>query len=58
MAPAVNVQTAKPTFAQISRTPAKGNHVKVKGVVRDVAMFGGQPLGLHLEERSLDVKRK
>ena len=40
-----------------SRTPAKGNHVKVKGVVRDVAVFGGQPLGLHLDERSLDVKR-
>jgi hypothetical protein len=40
-----------------SRTPAKGNHVKVKGVVRDVAVFGGQPLGLHLEERSLNVKR-
>jgi hypothetical protein len=31
--------------------------VKVRGVVRDVAVFGGQPLGLHLEERSLDVKR-
>jgi hypothetical protein len=41
-----------------SRTPAKGNHVKVKGVVRDVAVFSGQPLGLHLEERSLDVKRQ
>jgi hypothetical protein len=40
-----------------SRTPARGNHVKVKGVVRDVAVFGGQPLGLHLEERSLDVRR-
>jgi len=40
-----------------TRTPSKGNHVKVKGVVRDVAVFGGQPLGLHLEERSLDVKR-
>ena len=40
-----------------SRTPAKGNHVRVKGVVRDVAVFGGQPLGLHLEERSLNVKR-
>jgi hypothetical protein len=40
-----------------SRTPAKGNRVHVKGVVRDVAVFGGQPLGLHLEERSLDVKR-
>jgi hypothetical protein len=40
-----------------TRTPAKGNHVRVNGVVRDVAVFGGQPLGLHLEERSLDVKR-
>ena len=40
-----------------SRTPSRGNHVKVKGVVRDVAVFGGQPLGLHLEERSLNVKR-
>jgi hypothetical protein len=41
-----------------TRTPAAGNRVKVKGVVRDVAVFGGQPLGLHLEERSLDVKRR
>ncbi len=40
-----------------SRTPVRGSHVKVKGVVRDVAVFGGQPLGLHLEERDLDVKR-
>jgi hypothetical protein len=38
------------------RIPVKGSHVRVKGVVRDVAVFGGQPLGLHLEERSLDVK--
>ncbi len=40
-----------------SRTPAKGNHVKVKGVVKDIAVFGGQPLGLHLEEQNLDIKR-
>jgi DNA/RNA endonuclease YhcR with UshA esterase domain len=40
-----------------SRIPVKGSHVRVKGVVKDVAVFGGQPLGLHLEERSLDVKR-
>jgi hypothetical protein len=41
-----------------SRTPAKGNHVRVKGVVRDVAVFSGQPLGLHLEEHSIDIKRR
>ena len=40
-----------------ARVPVKGSHVKVKGVVRDVAVMGGQPLGLHLEERSLDIKR-
>jgi hypothetical protein len=40
-----------------SRTPVKGSHVKVKGVVRDVAVFNGTPLGLHLEERDLDIKR-
>src|SRR5262245_31297032 len=40
-----------------NRTPVRGSHVKVKGVVRDVAVFNGMPLGLHLEERDLDVKR-
>jgi DNA/RNA endonuclease YhcR with UshA esterase domain len=39
------------------RTPSKGSRVKVKGVVRDVAMFNGMPLGLHLEERDLDIRR-
>ena len=40
-----------------TRTPSRGSHVKVKGVVRDVAMFNGMPLGLHLEERDLDIRR-
>ena len=40
-----------------NRTPVKGSHVKVKGVVRDVAVFNGMPLGLHLEERDLDIQR-
>ena len=40
-----------------NRTPSKGSRVKVKGVVRDVAMFNGMPLGLHLEERDLDIHR-
>ncbi len=40
-----------------NRTPIKGSHVKVKGVVRDVAVFNGMPLGLHLEERDLDIRR-
>jgi hypothetical protein len=40
-----------------TRTPIRGSHVKVKGVVRDVAVFNGMPLGLHLEERDLDIRR-
>ena len=40
------------------RIPVKGSHVKVKGVVRDVAVLGGTPLGLHLEEHSIDIKRR
>jgi hypothetical protein len=30
--------------------------VRVKGKVEDVAVFGGQALGLHLREESLYVK--
>ena len=40
-----------------NRTPSRGSRVRVKGVVRDVAMFNGMPLGLHLEERDLDIRR-
>lgn len=40
-----------------NRTPSRGSRVKVKGVVRDIAMFNGLPLGLHLEERDLDIRR-
>jgi hypothetical protein len=40
-----------------NRTPIKGSRVKVKGVVRDLAVFNGMPLGLHLEERDLDIRR-
>jgi hypothetical protein len=40
-----------------NRTPVNGSRVKVKGVVRDVAVFNGMPLGLHLEERDLEIRR-
>src|SRR5262245_58758157 len=32
------------------RTPAKGQHVRVKGKVNEVAVLGGQSIGLHLTE--------
>ena len=37
-------------IAQNGRTPTKGAHVRVKGRVNDVATFGGQAVGLHLEQ--------
>ena len=37
-------------------TPARGSHVRVTGVVRDVASVG-QSIGLHIQERDVDVLR-
>ena len=38
------------------RSPAKGAHVKVKGKVSEVAMFGGTSIGLHLTETDRSFK--
>jgi hypothetical protein len=40
-----------------TRMPATGEHVRVKGRVADVAVIGGRPVGLHIREQSLYVKR-
>jgi DNA/RNA endonuclease YhcR with UshA esterase domain len=44
--------------ANNGRTPSKGSHVRVKGRVSDLAMFGGQSVGLHLEQKDIDFKRR
>jgi hypothetical protein len=44
-------------LSQGSRMPASGEHVRVKGRVEDVAVIGGRPLGLHIREEDLYVKR-
>jgi len=44
-------------LSQNTRMPGKGERVRVKGKVQDVAVFGGRPLGLHIREDSLYVKR-
>lgn len=45
-------------LAQNSRhLPTRGAHVRVKGKVDEVAVFGGQALGLHLREESLKIHR-
>lgn len=44
-------------ISQNSRTPTRGTRVRVKGEVDDVAVIGGQAMGLHLKERSLAIRR-
>ena len=44
-------------LSQGFRTPTRGSRVRVKGRVDELAVFGGQALGLHLREESLYVKR-
>src|SRR5262249_23687471 len=44
-------------LSENSRMPARGAHVRVKGKVNEVGVFGGQALGLHLREESLYIKR-
>jgi hypothetical protein len=44
-------------FSRSNETPARGARVSVKGKVGEVAVLGGEPLGLHLREEDLDVRR-
>jgi hypothetical protein len=44
-------------LSQGYRTPTRGARVRVKGRVDEIAVFGGRPLGLHLREEDLRVKR-
>ena len=44
-------------LSQNSRTPTRGARVRVKGKVDDVAVVGGQAVGLHLREQSLSIRR-
>jgi hypothetical protein len=43
--------------SESGRIPTRGARVRVKGRVDDVAVLGGQAVGLHLREESLYVKR-
>jgi hypothetical protein len=38
------------------RIPTKGARVRVKGRVNELATFGGQAVGLHLQQQDLDIK--
>jgi hypothetical protein len=45
-------------LSQGLRTPTRGARVHVKGRVGEVAVLGGTPLGLHLREEQLDIRRR
>jgi hypothetical protein len=45
-------------ISQSGRVPTKGAHVRVKGKVNEVATFGGQSFGLHIQQTDLDFKRR
>lgn len=38
------------------RSPSKGTRVRVKGKVSELAVFGGQSIGLHLTETDRDYR--
>jgi hypothetical protein len=44
--------------AQNGRVPTKGAHVQVKGRVNDVATFGGQAIGLHIQQTGIKFRRR
>jgi hypothetical protein len=44
-------------LSQSSRMPGKGERVRVKGRVSNIAILGGRSLGLHLREEDLDIRR-
>src|SRR6266446_2484140 len=44
-------------LSQSARMPARGERVRVKGKVQDVAVLGGRAVGLHIREESLYVRR-
>ena len=43
--------------AQGGQIPTKGARVRVKGRVNELATLGGSALGLHLQQKDLDIKR-
>jgi hypothetical protein len=43
--------------AQHGRVPTRGARVSVRGRVNEVATFGGQAIGLHLDEEHVRFKR-
>jgi hypothetical protein len=45
-------------LSRSGRTPTRGTRVRVSGRVSQIAVLGGQPLGLHIEEQHVRLLRR
>jgi hypothetical protein len=55
----VNDGTGEVTvLSQGGRVPARGARVQVRGRVSELATLGGRPLGLHIQERDVTIRRR
>ncbi len=43
-------------LSRSGRTPARGTRVQVRGELKEVAVFGGRSVGLHLQEEDRKIK--
>ena len=43
-------------LSQSGRAPARGTRVQVKGRINELATFGGQSVGLHIQEQDRKIK--
>jgi hypothetical protein len=43
-------------ISRSGRAPSKGARVQVKGKINEIGVFGGQSIGLHLQESDREVK--
>ena len=50
--------TAEITVISQRNSPGRGALVRVRGPVREVASFGGNSIGLHIEERNRNTLRR
>ena len=44
--------------SKYGRTPSKGQRVRVKGRINEVATFGGRSIGLHIQEEDRDYRSR
>jgi hypothetical protein len=43
-------------ISRSGRAPSKGSRVQVKGKINEIGVFGGQSIGLHLQESDREIK--